>query len=259
MNKTDLSKIVTAFRSGIRKNAPAIAIGVGVACFGCAVISAYKEGPKVEKLIEIKRKDLNLEEEEKLPVKETIKATWMCYLPSVISFGAGVACILGAHQIDSRRNAALAAAYQLSESAFREYKNKVIETIGEKQEKVIKSEVVKDKIKENPPAQASIIVTGKGKTRCYDPQIDRYFESDIETIRKIVNQLNYRMLTEHYISLNEFYYELGLRQTDTGDRLGWNIDDGLIEVEFTSVLPDDGIPTLAIGYMVAPKYDYIMR
>lgn len=259
MNKTDLSKIIVGFRAGIRKNAPAIAIGVGIASFGYAVMSAYKEGPKVEKLINAKKEELNLKNDEKLPAKEAIKATWKCYLPSVVSFGTGIVCILGAHQIDARRNAALAAAYQLSESAFREYKNKVIETIGEKQEKVIKSEVVKDKIRENPPVQSSIIVTGKGETRFYDGQMDRYFKSDIETIRKIVNSLNYRMMSEQYISLNEFYYELGLPQTDTGDMLGWNIDHGLIEVDFVPVLPEDGIPTVAIKYMVGPKYDYIMR
>ena len=44
-----------------------------------------------------------------------------------------------------------------------------------------------------------------------------------DTIKKIVNELNRRMLSESYISLNDFYYELGLSFTKMGDQLGWNV------------------------------------
>ncbi len=256
MNKTDMTKIANTFVKGVRKKAPAIAIGVGIGCFGCAVISSIKETPKAVRLIEAKKKELELEEDEKLPATELFKAVWKCYVPMGISFTAGALCILGAHKIDSTRNAALAAAYQLSETAFREYKNKVVETIGENKEKMVRDEVAKDKVKENQPIPSQIIVTGRGKTRCYDGQTGRYFESDIESIRKIINKLNYRLQSEHYISLNEFFYELNLPNTDIGDLLGWNLENGLIDVNFTSMLPDDGIPTLVLDYNIAPRYEY---
>ena len=59
-----------------------------------------------------------------------------------------------------------------------------------------------------------------------------------------------------YISLNEFYEELGLSHTMIGDQLGWNIDKGLIELDFSSQIAEDGTPCLVIDYSIAPKYDF---
>ena len=84
----------------------------------------------------------------------------------------------------------------------------------------------------------------------------RYFKSDIETIKKAVNELNRRMLLDMYISLSEFYDEIGLEHIALSDELGWNIDDGLMEIDFSSQLADDGTPCVVIDYHLAPKYDF---
>jgi hypothetical protein len=59
-----------------------------------------------------------------------------------------------------------------------------------------------------------------------------------------------------YVSLNDFYYEIGLRSTAMGDDLGWNIDKGLIELGFSTQLSEDGSPCLVVDYQVAPMYNY---
>ena len=64
------------------------------------------------------------------------------------------------------------------------------------------------------------------------------------------------MLSQMYVSLNDFYDELNLKHSGNGDELGWKLDDGFIEVDFSSQLSDDGRPCLVIEYMVAPRYDY---
>ena len=64
------------------------------------------------------------------------------------------------------------------------------------------------------------------------------------------------MRDEMYISLNEFYYEIGLNPISIGDDLGWNIDHGYIELSFSSQLTDDGNPCLVIDYQVTPRYEY---
>ena len=256
MNKVDFRQVGRTIQGGLRKNAPEIAIGLGLVCFGTAIFSGIKETPKAIQLLDRKKEELGLEKEDKLPAVEAFKAVWKCYIPMGLAFTAGGMCILGAHRIEMRRNAALVTAVQITESAFREYKHKVIETIGENKEKAVRNEIVKDKVRANPPTQNQIIVTGAGKTRCYDSQTGRYFESDIETIRKKVNKLNYEMQSDHYISLNEFFWEIGLPHVDIGDRLGWNIEDGLIDVDFTSMLPEDGIPTLVLNYTISPRFEY---
>ena len=87
-------------------------------------------------------------------------------------------------------------------------------------------------------------------------RLTRYFYSDIDQIKKAINELNRRMLNEMYVSLNDFYDELNLRHSGNGYDLGWKLDDGLVEVDFSSQLSDDGRPCLVLEYMVAPRYDY---
>ena len=103
----------------------------------------------------------------------------------------------------------------------------------------------------NPSA---IIVSGNGNTRCFDTITKRRFISDIEAIKKIVNELNRRMISgDDYVSLNDFYYELGLDGSSIGDELGWNVSDGLIELDFSAQLDKDGVPCIVIDYAVTPK------
>ena len=164
-------------------------------------------------------------------------------------------CLVGASSTNFRRNAALATAYTLSESTLKEYQEKVVETIGEKKERDIREQVAKEKMVKNPVRD--VILTEKGgNTICYDVISGRYFKSDRDTISRIVNDLNRKMRDEMYVSLNDFYYELGLDSTKMGDDLGWNIDKGYIEIDFSSHLDANGTPCLVIDYRVVPIYDY---
>ena len=64
------------------------------------------------------------------------------------------------------------------------------------------------------------------------------------------------MVYDNYVSLNEFYDELDLGHTTVGDDLGWNMENGFIEIYFSSQIADDGTPCIVVNYDVAPKYDY---
>ena len=132
----------------------------------------------------------------------------------------------------------------------------MVETIGEKKEQSIRDAVAKDKMEKNPVSNREVVILERGNTLCFDTVSGRYFKSDIEKIKKAVNELNLRMRDEMYISLNEFYYEIGLNGTSIGDELGWNIDQGYIDLSFSSQLADDGTPCLVIEYHIAPRYDF---
>ena len=75
-------------------------------------------------------------------------------------------------------------------------------------------------------------------------------------ITESINELKRQMLSNMYISLNDFYYELGLDSTKLGDALGWHVDDGLIDVSFSSQLANGETPCLVLDYQIAPQYDY---
>lgn len=270
MHKPNLSVIVRSIQSGLHKHSPEILTGVGIAGMITTTVLAVRATPKALILMEEEKRSRNSElfEEAKknrqencarvdrLKPVEVIRTTWPCYIPAVVTGVLSVSCLIGASSVNVRRNAALATAYSLSESALKEYQEKVVESIGEKKEQEIRDSIAKDKLKRDPVVNKEVIVTGRGETLCYDTITSRYFKCDIEKLRRVENELNKRLLSEMYISLNDFYYEIGLHTTDVGEDLGWNIGDGLINLEFSSQLAEDETPCLVVGYRVAPRYDF---
>ena len=239
MAKLNLASIVKSVQTIMRKYSPEILTGIGIAGMITTTIMAVRATPKALILIKDKKDELGADELTKM---ETVKAAWPCYIPSALVGTASVLCLVGASSTNFRRNAALATAYTLSESTLKEYQEKVVETIGEKKERDIREQVAKEKMVKNPVRD--VILTEKGgNTICYDVISGRYFKSDRDTISRIVNDLNRKMRDEMYVSLNDFY-------------LGWNIDKGYIEIDFSSHLDANGTPCLVIDYRVVPIYDY---
>lgn len=255
MKKINITNFIKNAQFIVSKHSPEILTGLGIAGMITTTILAVKATPKAIRLIEDYEESI-LCDHEKIKPAVAVKLTWKCYIPAAVTGTVSIACLIGASSVNVRRNTALATAYKLSETALTEYRDKVVETIGEKKEKTIKEAIAKDKIEKNPVNQQNVIVTGKGDTLCYDHLFGRYFKSDIEKLRKIENELNRRMRDEMYITLNEFYYEVGLDAVDAGDLIGWNIDRGYIELEFSSHLASNGTPCLDINFSVPPTYNY---
>lgn len=257
MNKPNVVALLKDVQMFASKHSPEILTGLGIAGMITTTVLAVKATPKALTLIDEKKEELELQPKDNLTPVETIKAAWKCYIPAAITGVSSVACLIGATSVNARRNAALATAYNLSTTALSEYKEKVIETIGEKKEQIVRNKVAEERIAKEPVNQSAIIVSGNGNTRCFDTITKRRFTSDIESIKSIVNELNRRMVSgEDYISLNEFYYELGLDGSSIGDELGWNVSDGLIELDYSAQLDTDGTPCIVIDYAIAPKRGY---
>lgn len=250
----DLQKTFKTIASTMKKHSPEILTGIGVAGMVTTVVMAVKATPKAVMLVNEREVELRVE---KLSASEIVKTTWKCYIPTAVTGALSVACIIGASSVNAKRNAALATAYTLSETALKEYKDKVIETIGEKKEKEVQAAIAQDKLEKNPVTQAQVVDTGAGKTLCYDALSGRYFRSDIDKIKRAEYDLNRELLTEGYISLNDFYYALELDPIKVGDKLGWNArQERYIDIQFGSALTTDQTPCLVIDFNVAPIYDF---
>lgn len=254
MSKFNLTAAAKSIKGVLERHTPEILTGIGVAGMVTSTVLAVKATPKAYLLVNDRKDELEVE---KLPVTELVRTTWKCYIPAAVTCGASIACLVGASSVNFKRNAALATAYKLSEAALSEYKDAVIETIGEKKEQAVRDKVAEERIKKNPVSTSEVIVTGNGTALCYDAISGRYFKSNIQKIETAKNKVNERMLGDNYVSLNDFYDELGLEPTKIGEALGWNIfGDGLVDIEFSSQLADDGTPCLVMDYSVAPRYDY---
>jgi len=255
MNKFDISKIIKSVQMFTSKRSPEILTGIGIAGMVTTTILAVRATPKALYLIDEEYVNHPRTDDSDLSTKEIIKVTWKCYAPVAILGCTSIACLIGATSVNLRRNAAIATAYTLSETALREYQEKVIETIGEKKEQVVRDVIAQDKINKNPVSDKEIIITEKGNTLCYDSVSGRYFKSDIDLLKRAENEINKRLRTEMYISLNDFYYEIGLNRCTTGDLLGWSIESCEMDIRFSSNIADDGTPCLVVSYEVKPRFD----
>lgn len=262
MHKPNIKAAYNAVKKSTIKHSPEILTGIGIAGMVTTTVMAVRATPKALRLIDNaklkKANEANIPYEgHNLSKAEIIKVTWKCYIPVAITGGLSIACLIGASSVNVRRNAALATAYSIAETSLKEYQSKVVETIGEKKEQTIRDAVAQDKIDTHPKKESEIILVGDGETICYDVISGRYFKSKIEKIKKAVNDLNLRMRDEMYISLNEFYYEIGLPTIKIGDDLGWNIDkEGYIDIRYTSRLNDYDEPVFVLDYLCGPRYDY---
>ena len=131
MDKKTIAATIRNMQTAVKKHSPEILTGIGIAGMITTTVLAVRATPKALILIEEKKDELEVNE---LTPKETVQAAWACYIPTAVIGTVSIACLIGASSVNMRRRAALATAYTLSESALKEYQEKVVETIGEKKE-----------------------------------------------------------------------------------------------------------------------------
>ena len=246
MEFSDLAKRLAKLTTD---NSPAIFTALGVAG---ALTTAYLTGKasfKAAAVIQESEKEIDCP----LKPREKVEDTWKLFIPPAGSAVVTIACIILANRIGSRRAAALAAAYAISERGFAEYKAKVIEKLGESKEQKVRDEVAQDRVKNNPFNE--LVIIGEGQVICYDSYTGRYFMSDMETLRKAENDINYQINHDYYASLTDFYNKIGLPPTSMSDSMGWNADK-LLELETSAVLTETNKPCLAIDFRIQPIHGY---
>lgn len=241
----NFSKLVKTASYKIGQNSPAILTGFAVAGVVTTAVMAVKATPlAIDELAALDHTPT---------IQEKVKATWRIYLPSVLMGTATIGCIIGAHTISSRRTAAIAGAYSLADAALKEYQEKVVEQIGATQEEKIKEKIIGDHVEANPVVEERVANPGDDGTLCFDEPSGRYFRSDIESVRRAVNDFNKELLSSVWMSMNDFYDFLNLEAIDMGDHLGWE-PENLLDVKFTSKLTPKGVPVLVLSYTPIPKY-----
>lgn len=243
----NLSHILNNSLKQVKNHSPEILTGLGVSGVITTSYLVAKASFKAKTMIDERDKEVHGVPRNGYPsTKEQAKLVWKLYIPPVIAGTATIACIIGSQKANSRRTAAAFTAYSLTEKAFTEYKEKVVEQIGKGKEKKIRDEVAKDRIEKNPP-NANVMIFGKGEVLCCELWTGRYFKCDMETLRRAENDLNAMIVNTYYVTLDEFYDLIDLPHTSTSDKLGWD-SDKLLELQFSPVLSPDGEPCLAFDY-----------
>ena len=192
--------------------------------------------------------------EEPMQFLDKVKITWKCYLPSALTGVATITSILGGNASHIKKEAALTNIYEVAAKTHQVYKEKVKEVVGEKKELQAAEETSKQIIADNPVGDRQIIITGKGTQLCYDTGSDRYFESSVEEIMRVTNDLNAAMIDaynvdahgqEDFTPANDWYMALGLKPNVFGDLFGWTTSYP-IKIRIDAHLNEEGKPAIAI-------------
>lgn len=239
------------------ENKSVLLTAVGVAGVVSSNVLSYRAGYKASELVDEEAQAIMAEHPEMDEIdfswQEQLKMTWALLIPSVGVGSLTIAAIISANRIDAQKAAGLAAAYSLSERAFTEYREKVVEKMGENKEKAVRDDIAKDRVERNPVKE--VIIAGAGEVLCLDALTGRYFQSSVENIRKAENVVNREILNHMYDSLSHFYELVGLPPTTFSDHVGWNLEH-ICEVTFSTQISSDDRPCMVIDFRVAPVEGY---
>lgn len=249
----------------IKSNAPEILTGIGVGGVVATSYLAAKGGFRSVQIIENEKETFRQtgktsfgtipkeDQDELLTDWQRVQLLWRCYAPAAISGTVTVVCIVASHKTSGRRTAAAVAAYSITEKAFSEYKEKVIEQIGVGKEQKIRDQIAQDGVRKNPPDSREVMITGRGNVLFQEAFTGRYLRTDMESMRKAVNDFNYILNNDVWQALGEFYDLIGLDPTSISSEIGWNVEK-LLDLHFSAVVDQGaGEPCIVFTYTPSPK------
>lgn len=256
MNFAELFKKASTFTD---ENASTLLTAAGVAG---TVTTAYLTGKASFKAADVLVKDhysraheAGEEVSPDRPLKEQVRLVWKLYVPAVTVGTSTIVSIVLANRISSKRAAALAAAYGISERAFSEYKEKIVEKLGKAKEQNVRDEIASKRVEDLPINTREVIIAGAGEVLFMDSITGRYFQSTMEEVKKAINEVNAEIINHMSASLSSFYDKLGLPATGYSDGVGWTSTD-LLEISFTTTLTSDDRPCIVLEYLVEPTHGY---
>lgn len=251
-NLIQTTKLVTT------KNAPVILTVVGAVGVVGTGVASVRAGYQAYERILVLRNEANITQKD-LNALDYAKATWSIFLPPLAISAVSIGSIVMANRINAKRVAALAAGLAASERAYSEYKDKVLEQFGVNKEQKVKDGVAQDRMQKDPVGNMTIYnANDNGQYLCYSQYQGHYTMSSKEDLLALRNEINDTMLRggSGYVTLSDWYSQLGIPVTPASDGLGWRQDKGLIDLDITSTLADDGRPCLAFDFTPHPQTGY---
>ena len=205
----------------LKRNAPLIFAIAGIGGVFATGFFGVRAGMKAEKILQ------ELEYPEDIEKKELIllqaKATWRCYVWTIISAIAATGCIIASHRLSSKQIVALSAISAGGAAKFNEYRNKVREMIGPEEEKKLYDEVkAKTNWQMNPPLPNNIDEDESDQEILFfESHSERYFRAKPSVVSSAIYHLNRNFIGMGQQSYNDFCNFLGIDGIDGGDEEGW--------------------------------------
>lgn len=248
----------TAHKVGlkIKKHSPEILVVVGVAGVITSAVMACKATTKATDVIEEHKKEMDdihfvsetkpekyseedLQKDTVIVYTQTAVKLAKLYGPSVAIGAASIACIIGSHNILTKRNAALAAAYTAVDKTFKEYRNRVVDRFGKEVDKQLRynikaKEFEETTIDENGNEKTETVT--KDVAEIHNSDYAKFFDESCPGWTKDAEQNKYFLLCQQnyanemlkaqgYLFLNDVYKLIGVPATRAGQIVGWVYDE----------------------------------
>lgn len=264
MNKINIARTLSMANLKLKKHSPEILMAAGVVGIVTSAVMACKATLKVNDILEemktnndavnemlvddrVKPEDYSEEDAKKdraIIVAQTGIKFVKLYGPAVALGVLSISSILASNNIMRKRNIALAAAYTVVDSSFKDYRARLVERFGEELDRELKYNVKTEQVEEIVVDEKGneSIVTNTVKTvnpanrysqyaRCFTDGCIGHTKDPIYNlgvVRQNEKFANIKYRTDGYLFLNDVYEMFGFPKTPAGQIVGWvyNRKDG---------------------------------
>lgn len=237
----------------LQKHSPEILTGLGIVGGIASGVMASKATLKVEEIVDESKQYLEVAKKDTAndPGAYNKQAAYVytrtalrlgrLYGPAISLGLASVTCILSAHGIMRKRNAALLGAYKVVEQAFSEYRARVEEEVGPEKERELyyatRKEIVEDAELTNKPPHDKKQPVGALSiyAKCFDETNPNFVgnpEYNLYFLRARQNYVNDMLKVRGHMFLNDVYDQLGIPRTKAGSVVGWVRGNGDDFIDF---------------------------
>lgn len=257
----------TFHRAGLKlkKHSPEILVTVGTVGVVASTVMACKATLQLNDILEEAREDLqtvkdymetekfaenHTEEEGKRAVAQVYAQTGIkvvrLYAPAAIVGTASLAAIIGSHRIMRKRNVALAAAYKVVDTGFKEYRGRVVERFGEELDyelrhnikaKEVTETIVDENGEEKTVTKIENVIDGEPSpyARFFDAGCVGWNDDAEDNLFVALSYQEYAnklLKSRGHVFLNEVYDLFGLPRTKAGQVVGWVYGNGDSKIDF---------------------------
>lgn len=257
--KEKFVNVYNGVKGQIEKHSPEILLGVGVVGVVATTVTACKATMKLNDILDecaetrekIKEVAENPNYEDRYTEEDAQKDLTINYVqtgvkivklyaPAVALGVFSVGCLLGSHNVMQKRNAALSAAYLTVDKSFKEYKQRVIDRVGEEVEKEIRYGIKAEEIETTVQNEDGTETTVTETVKTMDPTLysdyarffdeaSPYWQKDPEYnmvfLKAQQQYANDLLRARGRLFLNDVYEMLGIDKTKAGQIVGWVYDE----------------------------------
>ena len=237
-----ITKTVARNQLLLQKSSPTILFGAGVVGVVASTVLACRATLKMDDVLHEAQEKITFaksldhpqyserdrEKDIKVVKVQTAVKVVKLYGPAIIVGGLSVAALTSSHNILTRRNAGLTAAYAALEKGFNEYRSRVVAKYGEEEDRDLRYGTREITTKEKGKKEKTVTRVGLGDPSIYarffdvsSPSWDKEPEYNMIFLKCQQNYANDLLHSRGHVFLNEVYDMLGIQRSKAGAVVGW--------------------------------------